>query len=482
VGIITSIYILKSLSVEEYGIYKYIATFITFSMYMTSMGLESGVNRYLPEYLSKRMYSAANQLIAYSILLRITAIFISIIILYSLQEWIISYFNIPAIIIENIPIIGIISSVILIKTLIGPAILAAYKQHYIDNMNKIIYELARVVLVYYVYYSDEGFIGILIVWLFTEVISFLHYFSVVIIKVYRNKKESESGSSLFEYPRIFKYLILSWLNVSTGVFKNIAIDNIFIMKYSGSAAVGLYGFSSLIIQMVMQFNPLKSMRSLFNPMLIEYYYKQHRSVESIQYIYKLFIKVYCFTMTPIIVIMLIFIDNLIAIMFEANYLDSLPVIYFLILSYYVSEISYALQPIINLYEKPQIVLYSNIFSLYNLVLDIILIKQYGIMGAAIATGSAVVLSVPYYFVACKKIIGITFTLPFRSILATYINIIPGILLLIYIDSQLLNIYELGITALIFVLLYLLLSYINKPFNDYDRTILNSSIGKDIFVF
>jgi len=56
---------------------------------------------------------------------------------------------------------------------------------------------------------------------------------------------------------------------------------------------------------------------------------------------------------------------------------------------------------VQLFEKVNIVLYSKIFALYNIIADIFFIKMFGLLGAALATGTAILFKNLYIFYFSK---------------------------------------------------------------------------------
>ena len=51
---LTSIYIIRELSIEDFGIYNFIISLIAMSQVVTSLGLAPTIQRYVPEYREKR--------------------------------------------------------------------------------------------------------------------------------------------------------------------------------------------------------------------------------------------------------------------------------------------------------------------------------------------------------------------------------------------------------------------------------------------
>jgi O-antigen/teichoic acid export membrane protein len=55
IGVLTSIYIIRLLSIEDFGIYNFMLSLVAIAQVTTSLGLPSALTRYLPEYRQKEI-------------------------------------------------------------------------------------------------------------------------------------------------------------------------------------------------------------------------------------------------------------------------------------------------------------------------------------------------------------------------------------------------------------------------------------------
>lgn len=174
--------------------------------------------------------------------------------------------------------------------------------------------------------------------------------------------------------------------------------------------------------------------------------------------------------------------EIIIFIYDAKYLNTLPIIYVLLLCYSVGFLSYTYTSIINVLEKNELFFYGGIFSIYNLVMDIILVAKFGIIGAAIATGSALVLQYFYYYYFVKKLTKINFVFPFKSLFKSLFNLLPMVLFLLFFKQFITNIGLLITAIIISMFIYLVMSYYNKLFSEKEREMINKAIGRKLWVF
>ncbi len=123
-------------------------------------------------------------------------------------------------------------------------------------------------------------------------------------------------------------------------------------------------------------------------------------------------------------------------------------------------LQYSYAYLLNTLEKIQYRFYAVIFSVYNLVADIVLIKLFGLIGVAIATSSASLFTLIYYhYIVTRKLnIKIKYYWPglmrsaFNTLLSLIICAAPGLL-------WKRNVF---LSGMLFISVYGLLCYLFNP--------------------
>jgi O-antigen/teichoic acid export membrane protein len=164
--------------------------------------------------------------------------------------------------------------------------------------------------------------------------------------------------------------------------------------------------------------------------------------------------------------------------FDQKYLVCNPVMIVLLAHYSMLAFPVALP--LQAVEKPEFVLLGKISSLYNFVMDIILIQFWGIYGVAIATTSAIILKKLFEYNMSKKYAGITF--PWKGISKISFNCMVICILGLYSKQYINNMLSLFIVLILFAVIYLLLSSAIKIFNSDERDFVNNLIGRPYFIF
>ena len=116
------------------------------------------------------------------------------------------------------------------------------------------------------------------------------------------------------------------------------------------------------------------------------------------------------------------------------------------------------------------------------MMNVILLKFFGLQGVAFATGSTVVLIYFYYVYAFRNIISIDVKTIIKYCMKISVNLLPTTGLLYYTRNSLQDKTTIIVVMLLSVMLYIVASYINKVFTEKERNLINRIIGKKIWVF
>jgi O-antigen/teichoic acid export membrane protein len=115
-------------------------------------------------------------------------------------------------------------------------------------------------------------------------------------------------------------------------------------------------------------------------------------------------------------------------------------------------------------------------------MDIILIPSFGILGAILATGSAGMMLPFYYYFALRKACEFELKYPVRAFAIFSVNTMMIAILVFSLRGFVNNIASLIFVLAISGIAYLILSYVNKGFDDIDRKTFNAAFGRQVWVF
>ena len=193
-------------------------------------------------------------------------------------------------------------------------------------------------------------------------------------------------------------------------------------------------------------------------------------------------KLNLFLIVPMSVGMLLMAEKIIIYIFRPDYVEVVNVVYVLVATLFFTTLTDVFFLLCEVLERKDITLIASVCSLYNLIMNIVLIPVYGVMGAAIATGSASVLLYIYVWSAFKYSVKMDLKFPFASasriLINTAVMVVPVTLLLDRVSSA----TTVVLVTLMGVTVYTASSFLNKAFSPDEREMINRNLGRSWFVF
>jgi len=471
-------YIIRELTVEEFGVYNFILSIILVAKIITSLGLGPVIQRYLPEYKERGNNYFQKRIARGAMLIRFFAALVFVLILLGSRHKIMDIFSLPAYSNELFPIIAFIIILVLESQLLGDGILVALLENRYWNFSRIVYNVSKFALFYLAISYGYGLRGIVWAWLIVESL----LLTLFLIKGYQVvfslplQKEEIQKIPIRRFVNFGGYLYLYNMGY---VFRDKATDIFLLSYFLGSEAVGLYSFAFGIPLMLMGFSPGAKLRAILTPLLVRQYTKTN-SREELSYYFKFINRITFFAMVPVFLIGMILANKIILFAFNPEYLEVKNLFILSMGFMIIQQFTYSYSPVLFALEKGKIIFIASLVSIYNLIMDIILIPIYGVLGAILATGSAGIIMLLYYHYAMKKTINLTY--PWKSFGKYSINAVIAALAVFALRSFIFNILSLLLVLLVGGIVYLIASYVNKGFEQRDRKMLNEAIGREVWVF
>ena len=171
-----SVYVIKKLSVDEFGIYNFMLSVVLLAQVVTSLGLPQILQRYLPEYREKKINYFQKRILSISLLVRFFAGFIFVSIFLMSNNWVITVFNLPIFARNLIFLLSLIILLNLESQLLGDSALVALFENRYWNFSKMTYSGFKFMLFFLFLSMGYGIKGIVLAWLIAEGILFLLFF------------------------------------------------------------------------------------------------------------------------------------------------------------------------------------------------------------------------------------------------------------------------------------------------------------------
>ena len=455
----------RYLGPEAYGQLSIGMMVFGITMTVTSLGLGSGLQNFIPEYRSENDEAAIKGAVLSSLqLTTISTVLVGLTVFFSAEFIAVRIFESPALT-EIIRVFGLLPIVarpyrIMLETSVGFNT-AKFKVGVEQILQNTIQIIATGILLFY------GFnvMGAIWGWVIASLISAAAAFYLV---------EKKLGPILtskvkpnYQHRKLFKY---SYPLLFTGLIGSILgwTDTGFLGYYMSESAVGLYNaaFPTALLILI----PHQAFGTLALSSFSELGSKKEEGLSSAMKT----ITNWTFALVfPTFLIMALFSEQIIQILFGKEYLAAAPALTILALGNLVNAAVGRVGSFMKSRGRTKILLYNSMVVLVvNIALNILLIPELGITGAAIATASSTILGNLIVFLMIwryEKIVSLD-----RNMLKTLVaGILSLSLVYILIDNSFTTtpLWALIPSGIIFSITYLLLFLKTGGLKEYDKEII-----------
>jgi len=430
------------------GIFTLAFSFLQLFSTIGCLGLAAGTTRNLAFYNGKKDNKLIPDIISSSILIIIISSSIIATILFIFSGYISENifhepsFKTPLMIFAiAIPINNIVTILISIFTGFKKIKPTVYFQQIFQN---IIFFLLLILIIF----ANKSFIYVFYIYLFSLFLTFILLVIYTIKKmlnynIFKNKKSKFSQAKpllLFSLP----LLTVAIVNSSTNW-----INTTMIAGFKTAADLGLYKAALIITGFIV--TPFAILLALYTPVISDLY--GSKKINEINRIYPLLTKWLCFFTFPIFLFIMLFSAQIINIMYGNEYIGAVNTLRILSIATIISNISGPNGSTLISIGKPKLILYSiTAATITNIALNVVLIPQYGIEGAAIAITISFIL---FNIIKSSLLYFSIGTIPFNYNLIKPTILTIFIVSIIYIIIQNLFVIMYFIIPLFLVIFYLI---------------------------
>ena len=259
----------------------------------------------------------------------------------------------------------------------------------------------------------------------------------------------------------------------------VSTDFFIISAFLGPAAVGIYSFANRVITITTRILPHSALVDVIRPAFFTRFVQDKDPVQ-LNKMFNFLSKIIAFFVFPLVMGIIVLGDKLIIYVFDSKYLESSKVLLimaaFTALNFFMFPLGLVLQSI----EKVQIIFFSKIFAIYNLVGDLLVVKTYGIIGIALVTGSAVLFKNLFCYLFARRYTRLV--VDFKGLGIITINSLLMGLIIYPVRKLVVDIPSFIVIIVIGALIYFMIAYFNKAFSNQERNIINKILPKPIFAF
>jgi O-antigen/teichoic acid export membrane protein len=476
VGAYITTYIIRSLSIKDYGVYVVLYSLIGYVGIVGDFGIPSVFHRFIPEMLQKEQYTLLKKLIFRGLILRLLLSAVTVSIMMLLHEPIgrllklenfLSYFSVFA--------FGII---LLLEASLLTSVLHSLFLHKYSVIASTIYTVFRSASIYIFLREGWGIRGILwaeiAAWLLWIVIQLFFYN----IKFCHRYKE-DCVETAFPQARFFRYAGFSSLNLFGDAILGVSTDFFVITAFLGPSAVAHYAFASRVISIFQQCMPHRVLIDVIRPSFIMKYTEggnKHHLVD----MFNLLLKIGAFCVFPLSAGLFVLSDQIIVIIFRADYLQAKPILLVLAFCMAINIIATPTALVLEALEKVEIFLYNKLFAIYNLAAELFIIQCYGVMGVVLVTCSANMMRFFFSYFFARKYCNIRIDWRGLGMIAINAGIMSAAIW--PLRSLTSGLVSLALVVLFGGVVFLICSWLNKGFTNKERDLINRMAPCPVFVF
>jgi O-antigen/teichoic acid export membrane protein len=468
------IIIAKNFGPEGYGLFSLAVMIATLFSSFFSLGLQSGILRYISLFRGKGEDNKIRSLIRFSCLVTLIASIASFLLLFFLSGFISTEIFHNSELIPFLKIFAIFLPVFLFSGLFHVIIIAYEKVGLYSFIGNILCPAVQLIFLFIFIFVGLKETSISLSYnlglLSTFIASFLIYlFGIKIIhEKYLPKKEDNH----ILYKELLSY---SWPIMFFGLIVSIFswIDSFTIGYFKTASDVGIYNAASTLATLLEVVPSL--FLQLFLPIITKEYSKNNKVL--VKDLSKQIAKWIFLLNLPVLAIIIVFPGAVLNILFGSEYIAAENSLRFLSIGLFIYSLLRLSENLLYMIGSSKRILLNLTFaSLMNIILNIILIPTYGITGASFSTMlSYIFWGLLSLFIAKKK----TGIIPLRKDLLKILIImtIPLVLLIYFRKLVFLNTINILLMGLAFLIIYFLLIFLTKSLDKNDLMILKSIKNK-----
>lgn len=475
VGTFITTFVIRKLSVEEYGIYNILYSLIGYISVLGSFGIPEVFRRFIPEAFQKKDYSLLKQLVLRGLILRVllSVLIVSIIFFLSgpighllkLQDFLEYY------------VIFAFGIVIYLEASLLTNVLHSLFLHKYSVIASTIHTLFRGVCVFLLLKFGWGIRGVLVAevvaWgLWAILQGFFYYVKFI-------RKYPTEGCPSLPLRRYLRYGGFSSLNELGSSILGVSTDFFIITAFLGPGAVALYAFADRVLRLLVNCMPHIILVDVIRPTFFVKY-AENGDKKQLANMFNLLLKLEAFCVFPLVMGVFVLSDKIITFVFKPDYLPCQPILWILLISLVINIFATPSGLVLLCIERVDIGFYSKIFAFYNLIVEIFVIQIFGVVGVVVVTCSAVLMKNLFSFYFMKKYSGVA--IQWIPLLLISCNSIVMSITIWFLRPLVSGLFSLVAMVIFGICIFLVCSFLNKVFDDQERKWLNKVLPKPIFCF
>ena len=469
-----SLLLIRMLAAPEFGLYKLVVGGFTIVTYLASFGLESVVSRFVAEYRATGEYLGINRLVFKAVVIKASALLAIFLLALAFREQLGELFNAKPLFNDYLLVASTFIGFSVLGQLIGGSLLVGYALRHVVAYVRLAAACVQLAGFGIVLSLGMGIGSVVLVMALMGLAQLVAYVLIVAPKLARNAATPASdatGPVSTRQRQLVRFGLYHYFFQGGQVFREFAVDNFVISAFINTTAVAHYGVAIMMPMTLQGFAPGRILSGVMLPELVRRY-TLNNSFAELAVWHRLMQKSSQIILTPFLVLSLLLTTEILVPVFGEEYRVSSQATLILLAAVPFQAASYPFYLLAQVINRPDIIIYSTAGGVYNLVLNLVLVPQWGITGAALATASATVLLYLYFHLGFRYLVRFPLSYPWASGGKAVVNAMP------LVGASLVA-RQLGLVhpiSLALILLggvaYLGLNTVNRVFDSQERDLLH----------
>jgi len=385
-GFISRIIIARHWTESEFGIFALAFSILSICAIISTLGFQQGVTRSIAYSRGKKDYKKIEGFISTSIYFSLIASILIGLVLFLLSKTIaIDIFHDSGLIVPlkivsiGLPFFALIEIIVSIYRGFDQVKPAVYFRYMLLSILFPVFLILIIIL-------DQSFESVFYAYVGSLVITFvlLAYYAI------RHISSLKLLSIRFiKSPEARELVIFSLPLLGTVMLQTIILwtDTLMLGSFMSSANVGVYNVSTDLARFISF--PLNALLFIYMPVIAGLYAK--RNFNEIKINFSIITKWLCSATLPLFILMFLFSESIIEILYGSNYVSGATALRILSLGVIINNFVGPCGVTIVAMGRPRFIMFATLFTaMLNIILNVVLIPFYGIIGAAIASGISII--------------------------------------------------------------------------------------------
>jgi O-antigen/teichoic acid export membrane protein len=483
-GFILLMALVRALSVEDYGFYVVTQSLLEITTQVSSFGLFAIAQRYLSEMHHAGDGRGLKKLAALLIIGRVFTILIAVVVMYLLFDILNDYFHYAkdTYYYKLFLIVIIFEGIARFYEIIFDSLLLQG----VSQVSLVLRSLLRAIPISYLLYTEGSGEVLLEWWIIIDATAALIgvIWCVYNLKKYLGNVEQSSTivSTPLNYRRYLSYSLPIYVASTLYTVSGINSVKIIASWLLSPQIFAAFGFASAITAMFQRYIPVFLLIGMIRPMFIVARQRDDWRRRLPEFAL-LLIKLNIFILAPIIIFISLLDDNISVLLSGGRYSDSGGFIVAFMVLIFAQVLRAVASLVAQALENARATLLGTILGLFGLLIGVILSQMYG--GYALIIG--LMLSELIFSITILKSVKQN-NLLFEKDYLGYVKLFSISLLTIILTTPFLGllqtntIFILSLLAFVVGAIYLIVSFVLKPFSETERNRINQLIKRKVFIW